>query len=140
MSFILPIRNLLFKLIFSRSWIMDHLYRWRGNSFPFFSYQKLKEILIRYRRINLKDSKDRLISKIWRVWLKKWKWVPSPSVEASLSRSINPMGRNYVDKFVDFFDRLPSSVDIFHLIKVDEKSPFLNYLSLFLSTQFLNAP
>ena len=31
------------------------------------------------------------------------------------------MGRNYVGKFVAFFDRLPSSVDIFHLIKVDKK-------------------
>ena len=40
------------------------LYRWRGNSFPFFVYQKLKEILIRYRRIILPASKDRLISKI----------------------------------------------------------------------------
>ena len=43
------------------------LYRWRGNSFPFFVHQKLKEILIRYIRIILKASKDRLISKISRV-------------------------------------------------------------------------
>jgi hypothetical protein len=48
------------------------LYRWRGNSFPFFLYQKLKEILIRYSRIILTASKDRLISKIWRVCLKNW--------------------------------------------------------------------
>ena len=40
------------------------LYRWRGNSFPFFVYHKLKEILIRYSRIILTASKDRLISKI----------------------------------------------------------------------------
>jgi hypothetical protein len=40
------------------------LYRWRGNSFPFFVNQKLKEILIRYSRIILPASKDRLISKI----------------------------------------------------------------------------
>ena len=38
----------------------------------FFSYQKLKEILIRYSWIILTASKDRLISKIWRVWLKNW--------------------------------------------------------------------
>ena len=35
------------------------------------------------------------------------------------------MGRNYVVKFVAFFDNLPSSVDIFHLIKVDIKLPSL---------------
>ena len=35
-----------------------------------FLYQKQKEILIRYSRIILTASKDRLISKIWRVWLK----------------------------------------------------------------------
>ena len=41
--------------------------------FHFFLYQKLKEILIRYIRIILAASKDTLISKIWRVWL-KWAW------------------------------------------------------------------
>ena len=46
------------------------LYRWRGNLFPFFVHQKLKEILIGYSRIILQASKDRLISKISRVWLK----------------------------------------------------------------------
>jgi hypothetical protein len=46
------------------------LYRWRENSFPFFLYQKLKEIFIRYSRIILTASKDMLISKIWREWLK----------------------------------------------------------------------
>jgi hypothetical protein len=47
------------------------LYRWRENSFPFFLYQKLKEIFIRYSIstllhsfIILTASKDRLISKI----------------------------------------------------------------------------
>ena len=29
------------------------LYRWKGNSFPFFVHQKLKDILIRYSRIIL---------------------------------------------------------------------------------------
>ena len=48
------------------------LYRWRENSLPFFLYQKLKEILTRYSRTILTASKDRLISKIWRVWLKNW--------------------------------------------------------------------
>ena len=43
-----------------------------GELFSIFFYQKLKEILIRYIRIILKASKDRLISKIWRVWLKNW--------------------------------------------------------------------
>ena len=45
---------------------LDHggLYRWRENSFPFFLYQKLKKILIRYSRIILTASKVRLISKI----------------------------------------------------------------------------
>ena len=41
--------------------------------FSIFLYQKLKEIiLIRYIRIILTTSKDKLISKIWRVWLKNW--------------------------------------------------------------------
>ena len=44
--------------------VHGRLYRWTENSFPFFLYQKLKEILIRYIRIILKASKDRLISKI----------------------------------------------------------------------------
>ena len=43
-----------------------HLYRWTENSFTFFLYQELQEILIRYIRIILKASKDRLISKIGR--------------------------------------------------------------------------
>ena len=42
------------------------------TSFPFFLYQKLQEILIWYIRIISKASKDRLISKIWRVWLINW--------------------------------------------------------------------
>ena len=46
------------------------LYWWRTNSFPFFVRQKLKEILIWYSRIILPASKDRLISKIWKVWFK----------------------------------------------------------------------
>ena len=37
-----------------------------------FLYQKLKKILIKYIRIILTASKDRLISKIWRVCLKNW--------------------------------------------------------------------
>ena len=44
------------------------LYRWTENSFTFFLYQKQKEILIRYSRIILTASKDKLISKTWRVW------------------------------------------------------------------------
>ena len=39
------------------------LYRWK-NSFPFFKNQKLKEILIKYSKIILTASKDRLISKM----------------------------------------------------------------------------
>ena len=40
--------------------------------FYIFLYQKLKEILIKCIRIILKASKDKLISKIWSVWLKNW--------------------------------------------------------------------
>ena len=42
------------------------LYRWRENSFLFFLYQKLKEILTGYSRTILTASKNWLISKIWR--------------------------------------------------------------------------
>ena len=51
-------------LIF-RNCIFNHggLYRWRENSFPFFLYLKLIEILIRYSTITLTASKDRLTSK-----------------------------------------------------------------------------
>ena len=52
--------------------IMDVSIDGRRTLFHFFLNQKLKEILIRYIRIILKASKDRLISKIWRVWLKDW--------------------------------------------------------------------
>ena len=66
--------------IFSSLWITQlrvptthgGLYRWRENSLPFLLYQKLKEILTRYSRTILEASKDWLISKIWRVWLKNW--------------------------------------------------------------------
>ena len=47
-------------------------YRWIKNSLVFFLYQKLKEILTRYSRTISKASKNWLISKIWRVWLKNW--------------------------------------------------------------------
>ena len=53
-------------LLFKIRGMLSHggLYRWRENSFSFFLYQKLKEILVRYIRIILTASKDRSISKI----------------------------------------------------------------------------
>ena len=43
-----------------------------GTGLRVFLYQKLKEVLIRYSRSTLTALKDRLISKIWSVWLKNW--------------------------------------------------------------------
>ena len=43
-----------------------------GEGIRFHFFSKLKEILIRYSTIILTASKDSLISKIWRVWLKNW--------------------------------------------------------------------
>ena len=42
--------------------------------------------------------------------------------------------KNYVDKFLAFFDHLPPCVDIFYLINVDKNKTFLDYLP----TKFVN--
>ena len=38
--------------------------------------------------------------------------------------------KNYVDKFLAYFDHLPPSVGIFQLMNFDKKSTFLDYLPL----------
>ena len=58
--------NIVILVGYNLAWEPSHggLYRWRENSLTFFLYRKLKEILIKNRRIILKASKDRIISKI----------------------------------------------------------------------------